>query len=196
MGPTVTLKTNIGARRDFDSSVFSDSARVGVELGGPIYQGGRLSALLRQSMARRDAERANLHVVRHSIRQNAGTAWARLIAAGAQIQASARQVEASRIAFEGVREEAKLGARTTLDVLTAEQDLLDAEADRIDAQAVQIVAAYAVLSSMGLLTVDHLNLRVERYDPEAYFNMVKNAPALRSEQGKKLDRVLKAIGKE
>ncbi len=196
MGPTVTLKTNIGARRDFDSSAFSDSARVGVELGGPIYQGGRLSALLRQSMARRDAERANLHVVRHNIRQNAGTAWARLIAAGAQIQASARQVEAARIAFEGVREEAKLGARTTLDVLTAEQDLLDAEADRIDAQAVQIVAAYAVLSSMGLLTVDHLNLRVERYDPEAYFNMVKNAPALRSEQGKKLDRVLKAIGKE
>jgi outer membrane protein len=99
MGPTVTLKTSVGTRRDFDSSVFSDSARVGVELGGPIYQGGRLSALLRQSMARRDAERANLHVVRHSIRQNAGTAWARLIAAGAQIQASARQVEASRIAF-------------------------------------------------------------------------------------------------
>ena len=74
--------------------------------------------------------------------------------------------------------------------------MLDAEADRIEAQATQIVAAYAVLSSMGLLTVDYLNLRVERYDPEAYYNLVKNAPTLRSDQGQKLDRVLKAIGKE
>ncbi|GAA6179967.1 MULTISPECIES: TolC family outer membrane protein [unclassified Shimia] len=196
MGPTLTLKTSIGTRQEFDSSGFADSGRVGIELGGPIYQGGRLSALLRQSMAQRDAQRGALHVTRHNIRQNAGTAWARFVASGAQIQASIRQVDAARIAFEGVREEAKLGARTTLDVLTAEQDLLDAEADRIDAQATQIVAAYAVLSSMGLLTVDYLNLRVERYDPEAYYNLVKDAPALRSEQGKKLDRVLKAIGKQ
>ncbi len=196
MGPQIKLRTRVGARREFDSSAFSDSASVGLELGGPIYYGGQLSAALRKTMAARDGQRANLHVVRHGIRQQAGTAWARLLAAGAQIQASVRQVEAARIAFEGVREEAKLGARTTLDVLTAEQDLLDAEADRIDAQAVQIVAAYAVLSSMGLLTVDHLNLRVERYDPEAYFNLVKSAPTISSEQGKKLDRVLKAIGKQ
>jgi outer membrane protein len=73
---------------------------------------------------------------------------------------------------------------------------LDAEADRSTSQATQIVAAYGVVSSMGLLTVDHLNLRVERYDPEAYYNLVKGAPALRSEQGQKLDRVLRAIGKE
>ncbi|MBO9479428.1 TolC family outer membrane protein [Shimia sp. R11_0] len=196
MGPSINLKSRVGTRREFDSSQFADSASVAIELGGPIYQGGRLSALLRQTMAQRDAERGNLHVVRHNIRQQAGTAWARFLASGSQIQASVRQVEAARIAFEGVREEAKLGARTTLDVLTAEQDLLDAEADRIEAQALQIVAAYGVLSSMGLLTVDYLNLRVERYDPEAYYNLVKNAPALRSEQGQKLDRVLKAIGKE
>ncbi len=196
MGPTVKFETTISTSQEIDTDYFQEGARFGVTLGGPIYQGGRLSALLRRTMAQRDAVRASLHITRHGVRQQAGTAWSRLSAAGAQIQASARQVDASRIAFEGVREEAKLGARTTLDVLTAEQDLLDAESDRIDAQAIQIVAAYAVLSSMGLLTVDHLNLRVERYDPEAYYNMVKDAPALRSDQGQKLDRVLRAIGKE
>jgi outer membrane protein len=196
LGPTVRLDTRLTRRQELDSNTYQEGADIGVTLSGPIYQGGRLSALLRQSMARRDAVRASLHLTRHNIRQQAGTAWSRFVASGAQIQASARQVEAARIAFEGVREEAKLGARTTLDVLTAEQDLLDAEADRITAQATQIVAAYGVLSSMGLLTVDHLNLRVERYDPEAYYNLVKNAPALRSEQGQKLDRVLRAIGKQ
>ncbi len=196
MGPSVTLRTGVSVEQRFDNNNFSEGAFVGLRASAPIYQGGRLSAVLRKSMAARDQQRANLHVTRHNIRQQAGTSWSRLLAAGAQIQASARQVEAARIAFEGVREEAKLGARTTLDVLTAEQDLLDAEADRISAQATQVVAAYALLSSMGQLTVDQLNLKVERYDPEAYYNMVKDAPALRSKQGQQLDKLLKAIGKE
>ncbi|SFL14622.1 TolC family outer membrane protein [Shimia haliotis] len=196
MGPSVTLRTGVSVEREFGNSNFTDGAFVGLRASAPIYQGGRLSALVRKSQAVRDQQRANLHVTRHNIRQNAGTSWSQLSAAGAQIQASVQQVEASRIAFEGVREEAKLGARTTLDVLTAEQDLLDAETDRISAQATQVVAAYALLSSMGQLTVDRLNLKVERYDPEAYYNMVKDAPTIRSEQGQKLDKLLKAIGKE
>ncbi|MBO9398340.1 TolC family outer membrane protein [Shimia sp. R9_2] len=196
MNPSLSFESSVATTQRFDNDNYSEGANFGVVVSGPIYQGGRLSALLRQSMARRDAVRASLHLTRHNIRQQAGTAWSRFVASGSQIQASGRQVDAARIAFEGVREEAKLGARTTLDVLTAEQDLLDAEADRITAQATQIVAAYGVLSSMGLLTVDHLNLRVERYDPEAYYNLVKDAPALRSKQGQQLDRVLRAIGKE
>jgi outer membrane protein len=44
-----------------------------------------------------------------------------------------------------------------------------------------------------LMTVDHLKLGIPTYDPEAYYNAVKDAPAT-SSQGKRLDRVLKAIG--
>ena len=46
---------------------------------------------------------------------------------------------------------------------------------------------------MGLLTVDHLNLGIATYDPEAYYNAVKDAPAT-SSQGKRLDRILEKIG--
>lgn len=196
LNPTVSLGASLSTTQELDTETFSESAGIGLSLQGPIYAGGRLSAQIRQAQALRDQQRANLHVVRHNIRQVAGTSWSQLLAAGAQIQASVRQVEAARVAFEGVREEAKLGARTTLDVLTAEQDLLDAEADRIAAQATQVIAAYALLSSMGQLTVDTLNLKVERYDPEAYYNMVKDAPTIRSKQGQQLDKLLKAIGKE
>ena len=59
-----------------------------------------------------------------------------------------------------------------------------------------LTASFALLASMGLLTVDYLNLRVEQYDPAAYYEAVKDAPALRSERGQKLDRVLRALGKE
>ena len=98
------------------------------------------------------------------------------------------------MAFRGVREEATLGARTTLDVLNAEQELLDAQANAISAQADEVIASYRVLAAMGLLTAEHLRLPVQLYDPAAYYNLVKDSPGILSEQGQALDRVLRAIG--
>jgi len=80
-------------------------------------------------------------------------------------------------------------------VLDAEQELLDARTGRVDAETNQFIAYYSVLASMGLLTVEHLNLGIPTYDPTAYYNAVRNAP-LRSIQGEQLDRVLKNIGRE
>merc|ERR1711969_346077 len=118
-----------------------------------------------------------------------------LAVAIAQLEATDRQISAAQIAFNGIREEASLGARTTLDVLDAEQDLLDARVDRVDAVAAQYVAIYSLLSAMGLLTVDHLKLGIQTYAPSAYYNAVKNAPAGLSQQGRKLDAVLERLGK-
>jgi outer membrane protein len=128
------------------------------------------------------------------IAQGVGNAWANIEVFRAQITATEQQIRAATVAYSGVQEEAKLGARTTLDVLNAEQSLLDAQASRIDAEAQLQVAIYSLLSAMGLLTVDHLNLGIPTYDPAAYYEAVKSAPAT-SVQGKSLDRVLQAIGK-
>jgi len=122
-------------------------------------------------------------------------AWANVDVATARISASQQQVRASESAFEGTREEARLGARTTLDVLNAETDLLDARTTLLQAQASQQIATYNLLAAMGLLTVEHLGLGIPTYDAEAYFNAVRNAP-LSSPQGDALDRVLRSIGRD
>ena len=114
--------------------------------------------------------------------------------ARAQISATDEQISAARQAYEGVREEATLGARTTLDVLDAEQDLLQARADRITAETNLQLAHYQLLAGMGLLTVEDLNLGIPTYDPSAYYGAVRDAPYT-STQGDNLDRVLRAIGK-
>ena len=191
--PTVNLTGAFGLDETFNSNIRSDSGRIGVEVSGPIYRGGELSARERRAIAVRDAARGNLHNVRHNVQQDVVNALANLTAARASLAASERQIRAARVAFQGVREEATLGARTTLDVLDAEQDLLDAETNRISAQADQYIAAYSVLESMGLLTAQQLKLPVQIYDPEAYYNLVKNAPAKRSRQGQQLDKVLRAL---
>ena len=172
----------------------ADTGVAALELSQTIYSGGALAAGHRKAIAGRDAARAALLQVSVQIAQDVGNRWADIDVARAQISATDRQIEAATIAYEGVREEAKLGARTTLDVLNAEQELLDARAARISAEADLQIANYSLLAAMGLLTAERLNLGIPTYDPEAYYNAVKDAPAT-SVQGRSLDRVLQAIGK-
>ncbi|MEL6839509.1 MAG: TolC family outer membrane protein [Pseudomonadota bacterium] len=188
-------------RTSLDAFVSTDQdsnevGQIGVTISGPIYSGGALSSQIRQLQANRNAARAGLHLTVLSVEQQVATAFAQLQVARASRQSSDQQISAARVAFQGVREEATLGSRTTLDVLNAEQELLDAEANRISAQADEVFASYSLLSAMGLLTADHLNLPVQQYDPAAYYNLAKDASPLLSEQGQALDRVLEAIGRE
>ena len=196
MRPSTSLSANLGFTDDLRGTTTTNTRSLSVTASGPIYQGGLISSRLRQAMAQRDAARGGLHATRHNIRQGVGIAWAQVLSARAQTAASQEQIKAAEVAFEGVREEASLGSRTTLDVLNAEQELLNAKANAVSAQSAEYTATYSLLASMGLLTVDHLNLRVQRYDPEAYYNLVKSAPVSRSKQGAQLDKVLKALGKE
>ena len=55
----------------------------------------------------------------------ASAAWEGLKTARARVKAFNSQIEASKIALEGVEREAAVGSRTVLDVLDAEQELLD-----------------------------------------------------------------------
>jgi outer membrane protein len=190
-GPTLSAT----GRLQYDAEG-RDRHTLGLEFRQPIYTGGRLPALERRAIARRDQARASLHQTTLQITEAVANAWSQIAVARAQIAATQEQVRAAEIAFEGVREEARLGARTTLDVLDAEQDLLDARASRIDAIAQQYEAIYSLLSAMGLLTVEHLQLGIPTYDPAAYYNAVSSAPARLSEQGQQLDRVLRRLGRE
>lgn len=194
-GATVKLEGRLNMTQRYDSDFFNEGGEIGITATGPIYQGGRLTSLQRQAMARRDAERANLYVVQDRIRQEVGNALAGLRIANSAIGATRQQISAAQTAFRGVREEARLGQRTTLDVLTAEQDLLDARTQLTDAIADRNRAAFQLLAAQGFLTADRLGLPVQRYDPVEYYKLIKNAPAI-SREGDKLDRVLKKLGKQ
>ncbi|MEP3845558.1 MAG: TolC family outer membrane protein [Paracoccaceae bacterium] len=193
--PQVSLLGSIGLNDDLGDSGDTTSGTIGLRAEGPIYQGGLLSSQVRSAQAQRDAARGNLHVVRHDIFAGVGNAYANLQTSFAQVQATERQIQAAQVAFDGIREEAKLGARTTLDVLDAEQQLLDARAGQVQALASQYVAAYSVLASMGLLTAQDLNLPVQIYDPSEYYNLVKDGTTAKSKQGRQLDRVIRALNK-
>lgn len=198
--PTLTGNLGVGVTRSPQTQLGGsyetrDSATVGLELNQTIYSGGRLPAAHRRAMAERDQARSALLNLSRQISQQVGESWANIDVARAQIGAIDQQIAAAQQAYNGVREEAALGARTTLDVLDAEQSLLEARADKITAEANLQLAHYQLLAAMGRLTVEHLNLGIPTYDPSQYYNAVRDAPYT-SKQGESLDRVLRAIGRD
>ncbi len=195
MGPTAALGAEVGLSDTYNSTNFSDSASVSLNFSQRLYQGGANSATVRRAMATRDSLRANLLTVNENVAQDVASAYIGLKVSEASLAASEANIRAAEIAFEGIREEAKLGSRTTLDVLDSEQELLDARATRVTAQASRYIASYQLLAAQGLLTAERLKLDVPIYDPAAYYNRVKNAPSVYSKQGKDLDRVLRSLGK-
>lgn len=196
--PSLTANAFIGYSNESDSLYRNEvdpEASIGIELSGPIYRGGALNSAYRSAVAQRDLNRAQLLRTSSVISQLVGIAWSTREVARASLRATERQIEAAQIAFDGTREEATLGARTTLDVLNAEQELLNAKANQIEANAQEQIAVYGLLSAMGQLQVATLGLPVVTYDPAVYYNTVRNAPVGKSSQGIKLDKVLKSIGK-
>ena len=194
-GPTISLQATAGTSEGGVND--GPSTSLTLSLSQPIYRGGQLFSLERVALATLSASQAELNQQMRTLVQSVGNAYATLRITNAQLQASEQEIRAARLALEGVREEAALGARTTLDVLDAEQDLLDARIGRIQAQADLYIAAYSALSAMGLLTVSNLGLPVQQYDPEAYSDAFSNAPArVQSDQGDRLDAVLQRIGRD
>jgi outer membrane protein len=189
LGPSVSFSASVS-----DSSTSSQLSRsISIEGTQVIYAGGNLLSLKRAANQSAEQTRAGLQQTVHSVRQNVANSWAQITIARASIVANQKQIRASRAAYRGVREEASFGARTTLDILNAEQTLLSAQSSLVASRRDEYVAAYNLLASMGLLTASHLGLGVKAYDPKEYYNNVKNAPA--SAKFKALDRIFKRAGK-
>lgn len=189
--PSISLSGSL-SRSDQTSLDMTSSASLGIEASIPLYQGGQIDSGVRQATAQLSSAKSALRVAVLNSDLQVGSAYARLTVARANMQATEQQIAAAQIAFDGLREEAKLGARTTLDVLNAEQNLLDAKANRVIASTEVVNATYAVVAALGQLSAKDLGLQVELFDPDAYAATVKTAaPSMR---GLQLDKVLGKFG--
>jgi outer membrane protein len=151
------------------------TASATAQISVPIYQGGGEYSLIRQSKENVAQQRLNLDQVRDQTRANTVTAWGQLEAGKATVSSAQSQVTASEIALNGVREEAKAGQRTTLDVLNAQQALVNARVALVTAQHDRVVASYSVLSTVGRLSPQVLNLPTATYDPSVHYQQVRDS---------------------
>jgi outer membrane protein len=174
--PVVSLQAT--AQQAYDQSLiiqrqFQASALAQIQV--PIYNGGGEYSLIRQSKESLAQQRLILEQTRDQARANVVTAWGQLLAGKAQVASAQAQVTASEIALNGVREEAKAGQRTTLDVLNAQQALVNARNALVTAQHDRVVASYSVLQSIGRLSPQVLKLPTTTYDPSVHYHQVRDS---------------------
>ena len=174
--PTVSVAGSVTRNLDYQGIGGSKvlNAAVTGQVNVPLYQGGAEYATIRQAKEQLGQARLVADLNRDQVRAQVVTAWGQLETAKAQLISGQAAVTAAEIALNGIREEAKVGQRTTFDVLTAQQTLLNTRVNLVTAQRDRVVASYNVLGAMGRLTADRLNLTAQLYDPTAHFDQVKN----------------------
>jgi outer membrane protein len=186
LAPTVSVQTNL--QKATESSLTSASAlnaSVVGQISVPIYQGGAEYSAIRQAKETLGQRRIDLDVARDQVRQGVVQSWGQLEAAKANIEATQAQVQAAEIALNGVREEARVGQRTTLDVLNAQQELVNARVSLVGAQRDRVVASYTLLAAVGRLSPQTLGLHVPVYDAQVHYHQIRDAwTGLRTPDGR------------
>jgi len=171
---TVTASGSYGVQPAFETVKETQASVIG-QLTIPIYQGGTEFSAIRQSKETLGQQRLTLDINRDQARATVVQSWGQLDAAKAQIESSTAQVNSAEIALNGVREEARVGQRTTLDVLNAQQELVNARVALVTAQHDRVVASYTLLAAVGALSMQRLGLDVIVYDPMVHYQQIRDA---------------------
>ena len=172
------VSVSASASNNYDVNITPGMKAFQAEIMGqitiPIYQGGAEYASIRQSKEGLTVQELRADSTRDQIRQNVVAAWGLNEASVGVVRAARAAVSANEVALTGVREEAKVGQRTTLDVLNAQQALLQARTTLVQAEHDQVVNSYSLLSAVGRLNIPTLGLAVAEYDPRVHFDQVKS----------------------
>jgi outer membrane protein len=150
-----------------------DNATVAVTVTMPLYQAGLTDAQARQAKETAGQRRIDIQTIQRSTIEVGVQNWDLLASARAQVESFTAQVRAATIALEGISEEQRVGLRTVVEVLNAEQDLFTARVNLVSSQRDETVFSYQLASSVGRLTAAELRLPVQLYDPVAHYNLTR-----------------------
>jgi outer membrane protein len=184
--PTLSLNASVGYESSLTtapllglrSGEFDHNIQAAATLTQPLFAGGMNASRIREALENDNAARIAVDAAQRQAVQSVAQAWNQLLAARSSIASNEEQVHADEVAYEGVRQEADVGLRTTLDVLNAEQELRNAQLALVDARHDQYVASANVLNAMGRLEAKALGNAVPAYDPQKSFNRIKRAGSL------------------
>jgi len=151
--PSVDLNAGLSMDRDpaFSQVGRQESANASVVATLPIYQSGVLRNQLRQAKILRAKALDDLEVEKRDVINSIIGAWENYQSSLVQIEAREAQLQAAELAYEGVRLEEEVGARSILDVLDANQDVLDAQLSLLEVKTNKVNSHYALMRAMGVI---------------------------------------------
>ncbi len=172
--PSASLQAAYNRRYDTATGASeTDSKSIVGTLTVPLYSGGEVQARVRAAKQTHIGRIQQIEQQRTETKAVVVSAWSALVAARAQLVSDNAQVASAQTALTGVREEERVGQRTLLDVLNAEQVLLNARVSVVTDQHNIAVAAFQVMASVGRLNIQELGGVDTIYDPEVHYHEVR-----------------------
>src|SRR6188472_3773960 len=173
--PVATLEAQYDKHFDESQTIESiETTTVTGRVNVPFYQGGSVSARVRQAKETNNQLKKEVEDARLRVHADVISNWGILQSSGPAITSAQAAVDANKIALTGVREEEKVGQRTTLDVLDAQRELLNSQIGLVTALRDRVVAEYSLYAATGRMDAQTLGLPVPYYDPLEHYDTVKN----------------------
>ncbi len=177
--PEVDVRSTAGHNRNAGTAFPVPRRQADVFFGAtvtvPIYLQGKPSARIRRSYQLVAQQKVLLVNVQRQVVEDTRTAWAALIAARSKLKSYMAEVKAQELAVEGIVAEYDAGIKSIVDVFVERNKLTDAQIQLVSAEKTLIDANYGVLQAMGRLTACDLKLKVQYYNPNAYYDEYKDA---------------------
>ena len=161
LGPSATLSYKLAEQDDFSSTVQERKQQTLKAMATwPLYSGGNNLSSLRKAKELENKYNLLCEDSKKTVSATVANAWSGYQSSKSVLDSIKSQVKAAEIANEGITLEYESGTsnRTTLDIIQSRSILLDSKINLATSERNFLVSQFTVLSAVGQLTADHLDL--------------------------------------
>ncbi len=131
---------------------------VGLQLNVPLYQGGSITARVRQATYLYQQAQDNMERTRRATERETRSAFLNVLSGISEVKARQQALKSSETALEATETGYKVGTRTAVDVLNAQQNLYGAKRDYAQARYAYILNTLSLKQASGSLNETDLNM--------------------------------------
>jgi len=181
--PTLNLVVEVSHDRLSGSGDFGTAsntgrnALLGVQLTIPLYTGGYRNARQTETLALAEKSMNEYDRVRQQVALQTRSVWLGLTTGNSRIIALAASLKSSEARLAATRLGNKVGDRTTLDVLNAENDAANARLSWMQARIVQAMDRLRLDALAGKLKEDQLHIINGILQPDNLTSEISNPPS-------------------
>jgi outer membrane protein len=138
---------------------------VGLQLQIPIYQGGAVSSKVREAVANLQKAQEEIEAARRKTELDTKQAYLEITSSIAQAQANQQTLRSTQSALTSTTKSFKLGIRTNVDVLNAQQQVFNAKRELLQTHYTYLLGLLKLRYSSGLLFEQELDAVNKLIDP-------------------------------
>ena len=134
-----------------------NNTTVGLQLQIPLYQGGSVSSKVREAIAKQQKAQEEIEAARRKVELDTKQAYLEITSSIAQAHANEQTLRSAQSQLTSTTKSFKLGIRTNVDVLNAQQQVFNAKRELLQTHYTYLLGLLKLKYSSGLLSEDDLD---------------------------------------